>query len=79
MNGFGLFSNLVERVQSTIDANLGIDSEQAKEAMGEFRNSFHPFIHEARTIAPTVFAHASNISVSQTEGPRTAQSRYNTR
>ena len=35
MNGFGLFSNLVERVQSTIDANLGIDSEQAKEAMGE--------------------------------------------
>ena len=36
MNGFGLFSNLVERVQSTIDANLGIDSEQAKEAMGQF-------------------------------------------
>ncbi len=35
MNGFGLFSNLVERVQSTIDANLGIDSEQAKEAMGK--------------------------------------------
>ena len=36
MNGFGMFTNVLERVQNTIDANLGIDSEQAKQAMGKF-------------------------------------------